>query len=248
MRPALSVLLTCLIGVSTASAQTPGRVSDHNANGWFMYFGDHPLGDRWGIHLEGQWRRHEVVKRWQQLLLRPGVNFRVNEHISVTGGYAFVETHPYGDFPARSRFPEHRLFQQVILRQPLAAKVSLQHRYRLEQRFLGVIAAGGTPPKVESWRFENRFRYLLRADLPFGPSGWYLGLYDEIFVNFGKNAAANLFDQNRAYGAVGKKLGEHFKLEVGYLNQIVAQRSGRVLEFNHTLQVGLISVLPFRKN
>ena len=54
------------------------RVNDHNAHGWFNYFGDHPISDsKWGLHLEGQYRRHNVITQWQQLLLRPGVNYQL---------------------------------------------------------------------------------------------------------------------------------------------------------------------------
>jgi hypothetical protein len=93
---------------------------------------------------------------------------------------------------------------------------------------------------------------MMRATLPFkGRSiekgDWYVAFYDEIFVNFGKNVAANVFDQNRAYGALGHRTLNYTRVELGYLNQLVQQRNGRVFEVNHTLQVALFSTLPFGK-
>src|SRR5690242_6855317 len=70
-----------------ASAQT-----DSNFHGWLMYFGDHPVSDRWGAHLEAQFRRTNGGLTPQQLLLRPAVNFTVNPHLMLTGGYAYVRT------------------------------------------------------------------------------------------------------------------------------------------------------------
>ena len=217
-----------------------------------MYFGDHQVKGPWGVHVEGQWRRHDGVSKPQQLLLRPGVNLDVTRHLMVTLGYAFVDTHRYGEFPVAFRFPEHRVFQQAILRH-LAGRVGFVHRYRLEQRFLGEMVPepdGGTA--VANWRHENRFRYMMRGIVPLRgasiePGSWYVAGYNEIFVNFGKNVAANVFDQNRAYAALGYDLGAPGRLELGYLHQLLQQRNGRIFEHNHTLQVAIYSTFSFER-
>ena len=211
--------------------------SEDNAHGWFMYFGDHPLGkSKWGLHLEGQWRRHDVITQWQQLLLRPAVNYQVSKNVMLTGGYGFVETYRYGDFPVRERFPEHRLWQQALITTKFLGR-DWQHRVRLEQRFFGGYAA----------RYENRIRYMLRTSipLPFAERKYYLGLYNEILYNFGGDVAFNVFDQNRAYIALGRPIARDTRLEIGFMEQTVQQRNGRIFEHNHTLQVGIFSRLPF---
>lgn len=210
--------------------------NDHNAHAWFMYFGDHPIRQsRWGVHLEGQWRRADVGLKWQQLLLRPGVNYQVNPKLMLTAGYGFIDTFRYGDFPARERFQEHRIFEQAAVTTPFRG-LDFQHRLRLEQRSIRGFAQ----------RYENRFRYMLRTSVPIpGSERFYIGLYNEIFVNFGKNVAANRFDQNRAYVALGRKMGKDSRIEFGFLEQTVQQRSGRVFEHNHTLQLAIFSKLPF---
>lgn len=218
---------------SLAAAQ-----ADHNANAWFMYFGDHPIAkSRFGVHLEGQWRRANLGLTWQQLLLRPAVNFQLHRRVTLTGGYGFIDTHRYGDFPAREKFLEHRIFEQANISQKFRG-LEFQNRLRLEQRHILGFAA----------RYENRFRYMLRTSVPL-PIGdrktYYLGLYNEIFYNFGKNVAFNVFDQNRAYVALGRNLKRQTRVEVGFLEQTLQQRNGRVFEHNHTLQVGIYSRLPF---
>jgi hypothetical protein len=103
-----------------ASAALFGQV-DNNAHGWYMYFGDHPIGkSRFGAHLEGQWRRADLGLAWQQLLLRPALNFQLNKKVMLTGGYGFIQTHRYGDFPARENFPEHRTYEQAQITQRFA--------------------------------------------------------------------------------------------------------------------------------
>lgn len=241
-------LVAFLILALPCFTQTAFAQTDNNANGWYMYFGDHPIAKtRWGIHLEGQWRRADLGLKWQQLLLRPGVNFQLTKKIALTGGYGFIQTHRYGDYPALSGFPEHRFFEQATITQRFA-KLDWQNRLRFEQRNIGVMAKqpDGTFTRT-GWRYENRFRYQLRTNIPLKFTGgkYYLGLYDEVFYNFGKNVAFNVFDQNRAYAALGRNLPKATRLEVGFMEQTVQHRDGKVFEHNHTLQVAIYSKLPF---
>lgn len=214
--------------------------TDNNANGWYMYFGDHSFGkSRFGAHLEGQWRRANLGLTWQQLLLRPALNYQLNKKVMLTGGYGFVDTFRYGDYPARQRFPEHRTFEQAQITQKFLG-LDWNNRLRLEQRHILGSAA----------RYENRFRYMLRTSIPlkWDQKRYYIGLYDEVFYNFGQNVAYNVFDQNRAYVALGRNMGHQTKLEVGFMEQTVQHRDGRVFEHNHTLQVAIYSKLPFGRH
>lgn len=232
MKAFITPVLAAVALAAPLAAQT-----DDNAHAWFMYFGDHAFGkSRFGAHLEGQWRRADVGLAWQQLLLRPALNFQLNKRVMLTGGYAFVQTYRYGDFPVRRSFPEHRTYEQAQIGHR-ARGVDFQHRLRLEQRHFQGQAA----------RYENRFRYMLRANVPLPGNNkrYYLALYNEIFYNFGKDVAFNVFDQNRAYVALGRSMGRQTRLELGFMEQTVQQRNGRILERNHTLQVAIYSRLPF---
>jgi len=207
---------------------------DNNAHGWYMYFGDQPIGNsRWGAHLEGQWRRADLGLTSQQILLRPALNFQLNKKVMLTGGYGFVETYRYGDYPVKSNFPEHRTYEQAQITQKFLG-LDFQNRLRLEQRhILG-----------SSARYENRFRYMLRINIPLKNKRYYIGLYNEVFYNFGKNVAFNVFDQNRAYVALGRNMAHQTRIEIGFMEQTVQHRDGRVFEHNHTLQVAIYSKLP----
>lgn len=239
-------VLLCLIASAALPAQEPNRISDPNFHAWYMYFGDHPLGDsRWGLHFDGQWRRQGIGQEWQQLLLRPGLNYDFNANAQISGGYAFIETHPYGDFPAPTAVPEHRIWQQLLLRQR-AGRANLAHRFRLEQRFVGITDLSRPEgDRLTGYSHRNRFRYFAKGTIPVGRGGpdsnYFLAAYNEVMFNFGKNTARNVFDQNRAYIAIGRKLPGLGAIEIGYLQQTVQQGNGRVFEFNHTLQVGLFS-------
>lgn len=47
----------------------------------------------------------------------------------------------------------------------------------------------------------------------------YIAFYDEIFVGFGKNVNANIFDQNRIGILLGYRFNKNIRVEAGYLNQ-----------------------------
>lgn len=237
------LLLSSLLS-NTAHAQSDQRTKDYNNNGWYMYIGDHKVSDRWGIHAEAQLRRYNIIKDPQQLLIRAGVNYDLTPTAMITLGYAFIETHPYGDYPAAGIFPEHRPYQQLQLKGNLGM-IGLTHRYRLEQRWI-------KPANATNYTYLNRARYMLKATLPLaGPTlearEPFLAVYDEVMIGFGENVRKNIFDQNRLYAALGYKISNTATLELGYLNQIVQKASGDVFEHNHTLQVTLFHNMNFAR-
>lgn len=244
-------ILFVIIAVSNTLYAQDVRSRTANTNAWFMYFGNHKISERIGIHAEVQIRRHDIASEWQQLLLRTGIDYYLKDNHRITAGYAFIETHPYGTFAVPQSFPEHRLWQQFTTTQTLG-KVNLNHRYRLEQRMIGNATTG----EFKNGRYENRFRYMAKATMNITQSAnpVFAALYNELFINFGKDVAYNIFDQNRLYGAIGFTFSPALKLEVGYLYQVVMLRNLELaatpkkrIEENHTLQVGLFSSIPFKK-
>ncbi len=249
------VLGTCLLAmVVFAKAQTANHQYANNHSAWLMYFGDHKLSDKWGIHLEAQLRRSDWVSGPQQLLLRTGLNYHFNPQVFATVGYCFVETSPYGDFPVKADFPENRIWEQLQMKSQ-QGRFEFVNRLRLEQRFVKSSVATDTDPgKFEPGDaiYSNRFRLLNRVSIPFkgetiGVKTFYFTVYDEVHFSFGKNVAANALDQNRAYAAIGYKLPKVGRLELGYLYQTINKADGIKRERNHTLQVGLSSNIDFFK-
>ena len=159
-------------------------------------------------------------------MLRTGINFAVRKDVSFNAGYTFAETFPYGDYPVATAFPEHRIFEQVVIKNPVG-KMDISHRFTLEQRFVGkVLIQNGS--KETDYTFLNRMRYRLRTEIPLnktkqGKNGWSIAFQDEIFIGWGKNISANIFDQNRLAVLIGYKVNQNLKFEVGFLNQILQQ-------------------------
>jgi hypothetical protein len=233
------------------SLATPLKASDnvHDSNGhlWFIYNGDHALGDGpWGLHLEGQVRRAEMGDEWQQWLIRPGINYTLSPTIQFSAGWAYAMTYRYGDYPAAFDFPEHRAWEQVVYNAKVLG-LDWQHRLRLEQRWIGEMEGTGNDWNVENWRYENRLRYLLRTTIPLTENKrTFLILWNEVMLNFGNNVSGNHFDQNRVFIGIGHKLSQYTRLEFGFLEQTVQRRGGRIWEHNHTFGLWFMTNWPFK--
>ncbi|OPB99148.1 hypothetical protein BAS10_05655 [Elizabethkingia meningoseptica] len=174
---------------------------------WFMLFGSEKVNSKFNIHYEVQYRNYDFIGDLNQLLLRTGIGYNLSENNNnVLLGYAYVHSHNYDADQNIKQLDEHRIFQQFITKQKFG-RVMLNHRYRIEERFL--------QPKT-----EVRFRYQLGVIVPFNNSSltadtWYVSIYDEIFINAKKEA----FDRNRLYGAIGYVVNDKIRLEAGVMNQ-----------------------------
>lgn len=225
-----------------------GRAADQHAdnyNLWLNYVGDHPLfGSPWGVHLEVQNRREDWGDEWQQLLIRSGINYAISPTVTVSAGYAYVKTYPYGELPVANEFDEHRAWEQLSYKMSLFG-LEWQHRFRLEQRWIEEQDRSGN---TTNWRGENRIRYMLRTSIPLTEDKkTYLAVWDEVYLNFGGNILKNHFDQNRAFIGIGRKLSPTMRLEVGFMEQTLQRRGGAMWESNHTACVWLMSNWPFGK-
>lgn len=219
-------LLTAIFISFFAVAQN-NRMNTSGNIGWYNFFGTIKLDEKWGLHTEYQWRRDNFITDWQQSLLRVGVNYQLNPMILFRIGYAWIETFPYGEIPINGMgrdFTEHRIFEMVQLSHK-EGLVDFSHRFILEQRFVGRY----TSPEVtaeDDFPLLQRMRYMIRLQIPLEgreikDKTPYAALYDEIFIGFGKNVNANVFDQNRIGLLLGYRFNKNFRLEAGYLNQIV---------------------------
>lgn len=215
-----------LFSFSIKSFSQEQRLADHNTIGWFAYTGTIKIKPKLAIHTEYQWRRTEAVKNWQQGLLRTGLNYTLSKEVNIIGGYAFAQTYSYGDYPAAFAFPEHRIFEQIIIKNPVGS-VNLSHRFTLEQRFVGKVTMPGGV-KDTDYSFLNRMRYRIRGEIPLHNKNavkkpWSIIAQDEVFIGWGKNINTNIFDQNRIGILLGYALNKTVKLEAGFINQTLQQ-------------------------
>lgn len=209
--------------------QTPARAQDTGEStlgAWYMYFGTHRVAERWSIHNEAQFRFYDLGGNFNQLLLRVGANYHISDAAIATLGYANIPTDPTFEDGPLNQVREHRLFEQFIGRHALGSW-AIEHRFRLEQRFLGGDIPGDT---------QHRTRYRLQATYPLGDT-FFVNLYDEVFLNL----QGEVFGQNRLYLALGARVSPAVSLQAGYL------RNSFTAADYHRLQLALFWNADLRK-
>lgn len=241
----LKIQLVALFFISTLVNAQNNRINTSGNIGWYNLFGTVKLDDKWGVHTEYQWRRDNFITDWQQSLVRIGVNYQLNPRILLRAGYAWIETFPYGEIPINSLgrdFTEHRIFEMVQLSHK-EGLLDLSHRFMLEQRFVGRYSSAAVNSE-DDFPLLHRMRYMIRLQIPLKGREMkdktpYAAFYDEIFIGFGKNVNANVFDQNRIGVLLGYRFNKNLRLEAGYLNQTLQfgrQINGQnIFQNNHGL-------------
>tara|TARA_R110002072_G_scaffold174802_19_gene330581 strand:+ start:1982 stop:2641 length:660 start_codon:yes stop_codon:yes gene_type:complete len=186
----------------------------NNTGNWWIYFGNKQINEKWNLHHEVQYRNFNFIGDTEQLLLRVGLGYNLSENNNnLLLGYGFIYNEPYlEDNDVKINFNEHRIYQQFITRQNLN-RLSLQHRYRFEQRF------------IED-DFKLRLRYFLGLNYTLSQKEtlektFYLSAYNEIFLN----TEGNYFDRNRLYGGLGFRFTKNIRSEIGFLNQTLQNSS-----------------------
>jgi hypothetical protein len=97
--------------------------------------------------------------------------------------------------------------------------VDFSHRFMLEQRFVGRYSTANETTE-NGFPFLNRMRYMYRLQVPLKGKEIkdktpYAALYDEVFIVFGENVNANVFDQNRIGILLGYRFNKNFRIEGG---------------------------------
>lgn len=217
------IVLICFISHNISGQNN--RINTHENIGWYNYFGTFKLSGKFGLHTEYQWRRNNFIKDWQQSLLRVGVNYQLTPGVLFRAGYAWIETFPYGEIPINGLgrdFTEHRIFEMVQLTHK-EGLVDFSHRFMSEQRFVGRYSSTDIE-KEDEFPLLHRLRYMVRLQVPLKGRELkdktpYVALYNEVFIGFGENVNANVFDQNRFGILLGYRFSKTVRIEGGYLNQ-----------------------------
>ena len=201
------LLIICFCNLSFSQKSDIGN--------WFIYFGNQKINQKWNWHNEVQYRNYNFIGDTNQLIFRTGIGYNLTENNNnILLGYGFITTQKYlPNSDEKVDTNEHRIYQQFITKQNFGS-VFLQHRYRIEERFI-------------SDDFKLRFRYFLGINIPINKrlldkNAVYLSAYNEIFIN----TESPLFDRNRLYGAFGFVINKNFKVEAGFMAQTL-EKSNR---------------------
>jgi len=206
---------------TVSSASSAGGLQ-HAFQWWTPVYMDMPLSKDQNnrLYFEANPRLGDSLNGMGQLILRTAIGRRFRYNTSVYAGYAFNKT-----FQPSSVY-ENRVYQQFGYNHSLGKKILINHRFRLEERFIQGL----------NGNCSVRGRYFLRAALPI-TKNYYLASFDELFVNFNsiQGGPQAGIDQNRYFAGIGRRIGKKVNVECGYQFQYVNRsdqaddRAGHVL-------------------
>jgi hypothetical protein len=225
---------------------------------WLSYFGDQPFTNTLARHLEGSYRHTFPFDRPEQYMLRSGLTVEHGHGLSSLFAYTYLVSYPFeggtlSPASASGKQPEHRLFEQLQFEHPAIHMgdkyVTLTHRFRVEQRWLGTSTEG---VGVTNWNFAERARYRLTAKIPFKIASWrivpdYLSVFNEVYTSLGPHGGKTPFYANVDYGAFGWNLGSMFAFELGYQHRYAPIANGVLGQNDNELQLMLLSTAPIRR-
>ncbi|MCF6128303.1 DUF2490 domain-containing protein [Flavobacterium sp. AS60] len=213
---------------------------------WFAYTGQYKVSEKWGYHIEAQFRLDNQLEQNLQNLFRVGGIYYLSKSKNISGGYALVNTYSAS---LNEFFRENRFWEQYQHNTKWNENANtIIHRFRLEQRWVEQLAIEGN-----TTNYQNRFRYLNRnlfhiTNLKSGNEEIYAVVQDEIFLNLGDNKInSKVIDQNRFLIGLGLNYNNNIRLELGYMNQFVTSNSGNNA-MNHVVSVSLLQNLDLEKH
>ena len=243
--------ISCLAFALTLSlqmvfAQSANRERVTQSVQWFAITSNIKMTSRLSLIVEGQFRQVNNFDP-QQYQLRAGLDVKLNKHFSIVPlGYVYTWNFKYGKQPAAFANNEHRIWQQICFKHSIA-KLQIDHRARLEERFIESHAANSDNDQVIYEGYANsqtRFRYKLGLRFPLngatiGPKSYFLSASDEIFVSRGERVTFHDPDQNRIFAGVGYQFDKHATLQAGAFNQMLIKKNGAQQENNFGFQIQL---------
>jgi hypothetical protein len=165
------------------------------------------INSRWNSFIESQLRSLSFYDQFHYYEYKGGVTYKLTPSFSSTTGVGSYNTYSEGgnfELPAQNK--EIRSWIQFNLKNNLHY-VSLEHRYRAEQRFT-------------SQGYRNRFRYRISGLIPINnskivPKTFYIMVWNELF--FTNNEP--YFERNRSFIGGGYEFSDKLAIQSGFIRQ-----------------------------
>lgn len=257
--PTRTVLLFVSLSWLTTTAQPYQQAIRHRPVFWTEVNLVYRTAGRWSFQLDHQYRRQAEDNNGRDLNLfryplqqvfRPWIGYQLSKPVRVSlspVGLWWTWSQPNAYQPT-TFFQEIRVIPQLQITKP-AGNGELIMRFRTELRWPSrtdtvantyVFLSDGESQRVLADRFNVRLRAMVRWINPIREkSGWYTHLSIEPMAVVSRSVRR--FDQNRTYVALGRRLRDNMRVELGYLNQFSIQTNEterlRTFRLNHALQV-----------
>ena len=183
-------------------------------------------------------RRTNFLEDWEQLVIRPSLQYNVEKGLRVGMGYSYVDNSSYSDYSAPLAIVEQNIWQQLFISQDFK-KFNISHRIRFEERFKERISTNDENlPFILDPVYSGRLRYRFIVTYPIIEKKLSILTYDEVFLEFKKDWLPQEFTQNRFYIGDRFRESDHITIKTGY-NRLNLIKSDEVIT-NHIWETTLI--------
>ncbi|WP_176112987.1 DUF2490 domain-containing protein [Sediminibacterium ginsengisoli] len=174
---------------------------------WNVISGKINFNSKWNAFGEAQLRSQQFFNGFSYYEYKGGIGYNIQKNLTVLVGVGNYHTYtPFGNFTDPELANEVRTWEQLTITNNIS-RLKLEHRYRIEQRFIGS-------------SFHSRFRYRMNGILPINhkvlqPKTWYAGASAEVFIL----DKAPHFEQSRLFLGLGYQLNEKLTLQTGFIHR-----------------------------
>lgn len=188
----------------------------HDLQLWTPVYVTVPIKEKFKGFLEVNPRIGDNVTGIDQLVILPGIGYKLNENTTLWQGYGWTSMFNRG-FP-----DEQRLWQRISYEKEFE-KFTFEPSLRVDERFFE--GAGG--PSI-------RNKLVLKAIFPLSDR-WAFSTYDSFYVNLNTvdNGPKGGFDQNRFFTGFQRKINDYANLEFGYQFQYLNRRPPTIDRYQH---------------
>lgn len=208
---------------------------------WAGYYNSVNLNKKWSVNSDLQFRTRHWTREISQAVIRSGLSYKMNDHFSVTGGFAYLSTAQY--LPEKLVMKnEYRPWLEFAY-QDSYKKTRFNHRLRLEERFLQQLQSG-----EKSHVYEKLFRVRYKIDAQFRLKGTLnFVVANEVMFHPGYISDNRFFDQNRASVALNLKVSEPLSLQWQYMKIYQSRNRATILEDQDVFRFLVYHTINFKK-
>ncbi|NNK75493.1 MAG: DUF2490 domain-containing protein [Maribacter sp.] len=173
---------------------------------WYIYNGFFKFSPKTELFFETQWRTYEPIQNSQTLFFRPFFSYNFNPNFQLSISQEYHKNWSFGLDPEdKVGTEEYRTTIQPMLFHGIG-RVSLQHRFRYEWRFLDE-------------KGKQRTRYRIQLGIPISKPVMEKGVF---FTTLGNEFMVDVqpevqLSQMRTYAMLGYQLSKTTNLQFGYM-------------------------------
>lgn len=199
------------------------------SGGWHTLLLKHKINSKFTVKNELHVRRTQFYGRWQQLLLRPGLDYALTSSTTLSAGYSFIR-----NYSELGHALEHNVWEEIVLSSQVKS-VGVKHRFRFEQRFAQAFLS-------DDFDHSNRLRYRITLtkkllDIKEGQP-LKVEVFNELWLHTGNGIKPQSINQNWFYTGLATPVNDKATLSAGYMNAHFPLE-GDARATQHILQIGL---------